>query len=129
MSMKKLLSNHKLPNGLSMEVWDRSRPVLGDRWQVVLEASLTIPVNGATLPPELAPRAAEVSAALGPELTFSRREERNFIAASDVAAVLDEMAGRLLALAPGYLGHPDFTPRFIRQKYQEYLERQRLSDQ
>lgn len=125
MGANKLLSSHELPNGLYLEVWDRSRPVAGDRWQVVLEGRIPIPVNGRTLPPELASKAEEVAAALGPELAFTRREERNFIAAGEVPAILEEMTARLLELAPGYLGHPDFAARFIRKKYKKYLDHQR----
>jgi len=124
MTANKLLTRHELPNGLTLEVWDRSRPVAGDRHQVVLEARMSIPVNGATLPPELASRAEEVTAALGPELIFARREERNFIAEAEMAGMLDDMKTRLLTLGPLYLDHPDFAPRFIRQKYKEYLEKQ-----
>jgi hypothetical protein len=128
MAANKLLSTYELPNGLTLEVWDKSRPVAGDRWQIVLESRICIPVNPSTLPPELAFQAAEVLAALGPELTFARREVRNLIAQSEMAAILAEMESRLLALAPGYLGHPEFAPRFIRQKYQEFLEGQRLNN-
>ncbi|MBM4275051.1 MAG: hypothetical protein FJ134_11410 [Deltaproteobacteria bacterium] len=129
MGANKLLSSHELPNGLILTVWDRSHPVVGDRWQVVLEGRITIPVNDRTLPPELSSRAQEVIRALGPDLVFTRREERNFIATGKAAAILQEMTARLLELAPRYLGHPDFAARFIRQKFKEYLERQCLNNQ
>jgi hypothetical protein len=122
MSPNKLLARHELPNGLILEVWDRSHPVAADRHRVVLEARIAIPVNGSALPPELASQAETVTAALGPELIFTRREERNFIPEAEVAVILDDMKTRLLTLAPAYLGHPEFAPRFIRQKYQEYLK-------
>jgi hypothetical protein len=57
MDSGKLLSRHALDNGLTLEHWDRSRPVAGDRWHVVLEASISISVTAATLPPELRPKA------------------------------------------------------------------------
>jgi len=124
MSREKLLARHRLANGLGLELWDRSRPVAGDRWQVVLEARIAVPVAAATLPPELLPEAAAVRTALGPEVVFSRRDERNFIAASEIPDLLKEMETRLLALVPDYLGHPDFAPRFIRKKYAEHREKQ-----
>jgi hypothetical protein len=120
MSPEKLLARHSLANGLCLEVWDRSRPVAGDRWRVVLEARIAVAVTPATLPPELLPEASAVRAALGAEVVFSRREERNFIAAGEVPALLKEMGSRLLALVPAYLGHPDFASLFIRKKYAEY---------
>ena len=82
MKPEKMLSRHSLANGLTLELWDHSRPVAGDRWFVCLAARIAIPVRAEALPPELQAHAARVSAALGEELIFSRREERNFIAAS-----------------------------------------------
>jgi hypothetical protein len=114
MTTGKLRLRHPLNNGLTLEVWDLSRPVAGDRWQVVLEARITVPVSP-----------AEVAAALGEQLVYSRRDARNFIDARQVAAVLQEMENRLLELAPGYLGHPDFAQGFIAKEFAAYQEKRR----
>jgi len=124
MSKEKLRARHKLANGLCLEVWDRSRPVAGDRWQVVLEARMAVPVTAANLPAELVPDEAAVGTALGQEVVYCRRDERNFIALGEVADILKEMESRLLELVPSYLGHPDFAPRFLRRKYAEYRAKQ-----
>jgi hypothetical protein len=123
MKPEKLRGQHELSNGLWLEIWDCSRPVAGDRWQVALEARINVPVNAANLPPELAPEESAVSKILGPEVVFRRREERNFISVEQVQEILEEMESRLLALATAYLGHQDFAPRIIRQKYAEALEK------
>ena len=75
------------------------------------------------------PQAAQIAEALGEEIIFSQRQERNFIAASEAMALLQDMQDRILALATGYFGHADFAARFIRKKCaaQQELERwQRL---
>lgn len=125
MTPEKLLSRHSLDNGLTLNLWDCSRPVAGDRWYVALEARIAIPVNQDTLPPELSREAAAVAAALGPELIFSQRDERNFIAAQEAPGLLKEMAARALDLAARYFGHLDFARKLIRQKYAQHLERRR----
>jgi len=125
MTPEKLLSRHPLDNGLILEFWDLSRPMAGDRWLVVLEARLAIPVGAATLPPDLMGQEAEISRALGPEIVFSQRDQRIFIAAGEYPATLKEIAARLLALAPSYLGHPEFAGRFIRKRFREFQEKQR----
>lgn len=125
MNPEKLLARHSLNNGLTLELWDHSRPVAGDRWYLALEARITIPVNEANLPPELAPRAGEVAAALGPDLVFSQKDERNFIAAAEVPVVLKEMEARALDLAAHYFGHRDFARRLIRRRYAQHLEKRR----
>jgi len=125
MTPEKLFSRHPLDNGLTLEFWDLSRPMIGDRWIVVLEARLAIPVGAATLPPDLMGQEAEISRTLGPEVVFSQRDERNFIAAEDLPATLKEIEARLLTLAPSYFGHQEFAGRFIRKRFAEFQEEQR----
>jgi hypothetical protein len=122
----RLIARHPLDNGLTLEFWDHSRPVAGDRRYVLLETRITIPVRADTLPPELKPLATQVLGALGQEIIFSQQEARNFIAASEAPAILQDMQDRILALAPGYFGHADFAARFIRRTYAAYQVRQRL---
>jgi len=125
MTTEKLLSRHPLDNGLSLEFWDLSRPMIGDRWIITLEMRLAIPVGAATLPPDLQPQEADIVRALGVEIVFSQRDERNFIDTKEFEATVQEMVTRLLALAPSYYGHPEFAGRLIRKRYGEYQEKQR----
>jgi len=115
-----LLDRQPLSPLLTLELWDCSRPLVGDRWFVCLEARIAIPVRAETLPPELRAQAAQVVEALGEEIIFSQKEERNFIAASEAPGLLQDMQDRILALAPGYFGHADFAARFIRKKFAEH---------
>jgi hypothetical protein len=117
MSPEKIISRHPLPNGLTLELWDRSRPVAGDRCLVVCEARITIPVNAGALPSDLQPRAAAIVAALGREIVFSQKDERNFISASAVPDLLKEMSQKFLDLAAAYFGRPDFPGKLIRKKF------------
>lgn len=121
---ERLLLSHPLPNGLILELYDRSRPMAGDRWQVVLEVRLPIPVSVANLPLDLADRSQEVMAALGPVILFTQQEVHHFIDAREVAAYLEEMQTRLVEGLKRYLGHPEFAKRYIRKKFAEYQKRQ-----
>ena len=117
-----LLRRRPLLNGLTLEVYDLSRPMAGDRWQVILEVRLPITVSAAALPPDLADRAQEVVAALGPEIVFSQQEVHYFIDHKEVPALLQEIETRLWEGLQGYLGHPDFAKRYLRKKF---IEQQR----
>jgi hypothetical protein len=123
MNSGRLISQHALANGLILELWDRSRPLVGDRWYVNLSTRIAVPVRADTLPPELKAPGDQVVAALGEEIIFTREEERNFISAAEFPGLLQDMQDRILKLAPGYFGHPDFAARFIRAKF---AERQKL---
>jgi len=124
MNSGRLLCNEVLANGLRLEIWDHSRPVAADRWYTRVATRVIIPLRE-ELPPELISRADEIVAALGEEVSFSHQEERNFIAASELPGVLQDMQDRILQLAPGYYGHKDFAGRFIRKTYAAYQERGR----
>ena len=125
MVTESLLLRQSLPNGLVLELYDRSRSMAGDRWQVVLEVRLAIAVNAAALPTDLKDQAPEVMEALGPEITFIQQDIRHFIDSREVPAVLQEMQDRVQEELVGYLGHPDFAGRYIRKKFAEQQEKQR----
>lgn len=117
MNPEKLLSRHTLRNGLLLEFWDLSRPLAGDRCQVVVEARVAIAVTADTLPAELRAQEGQVIAALGEKMVFTKQEVRNFVAAGEMADILKLIEEQLLTSLRGYLGHPDFAARFIRKKY------------
>jgi len=117
MNPEKLLASHTLKNGLTLEFWDLSRPVAGDRWQVVVEARVAVAVTADTLPPELRPLAARVISALGEEVVFSKQEVRNFVDTLEMANLLKVIEEQLLASIKDYLGHAEFSGKFIRKKY------------
>jgi hypothetical protein len=119
------MSRHPLKNGLPLEFWDYSRPIAGDRRFVLLEVRIAIPIRPDTLPPELRGQVDQVREALGDEIIFSHKDERNFIAATEASKILKDMQDRFLAKAPGYFGHPDFAAGFIRGKFAEKQELQR----
>ena len=125
MTTEKLLSRHPLDNGLTLEFWDLSRPMIGDRWIITLELRITIPINAVNLPPALLAQQEDIIRALGPEILFSQRDERNFIDIKEFDANVNEMVSRLLALAPSYYGHPEFASRLIRKRCAEFQEKQR----
>jgi hypothetical protein len=125
MNSARLLSRHPLNNGLTLEFWDYSRPIAGDRWFVLLEVRIAIPIRPDTLPSELRGQIDQVKETLGDEIIFSQKNERNFIAATEAPKILKNMQDSFLGMASGYFGHPDFAPRFIRGKFAQKQELQR----
>ncbi len=125
MNPEKLLSRHALANGLFLEFWDRSRPVAGDRWQVVVEVRTPVAVIADSLPPDLRPQLDRVISVLGENVVYSKQEVRNFVPAAEMPAILKLIEEQLLSSLRGYLGHPDFAARYIRKRYAEHQERHR----
>jgi hypothetical protein len=125
MNSERLISRHPLNNGLTLEFWDHSRPIAGDRWFVLLEVRIAIPIRPDTLPPELRGQIDQVKETLGDEIIFSQKNERNFIAATEAPIILKDIQDSFLDMASGYFGHPDFAARFIRGKFAQKQELQR----
>jgi hypothetical protein len=124
MQTEKFLSRHHLPNGLVLEFWDLSRPTAGDRWQVTVEVRVAIPIIPQNLPTAYQEKLGDIVAALGPQITFVKQEVRNFIGEREVPALVKKIEVELLASISGYLGHPEFAPRFIWKTYEDFQERQ-----
>lgn len=125
MQTEKFLSRHLLPNGLILEFWDLSRPTAGDRWQVSVEVRVAVPIIPQNLPAAHKDKIDDIVTVLGPQITFIKQEVRNFIAEGEAPALVKKIETELLSSISGYLGHPDFAPRFIRKTYEELQERQR----
>jgi hypothetical protein len=125
MNSARLMSRHLLKNSLTLEFWDYSRPIAGDRWFVLLEVRIAIPILPDILPPELRGQADQVKETLGDEIVFSQKTERNFIAATEAPKILQDLQASFLDMAPRYFGHPDFALRFIRGKFAQKQELQR----
>ncbi|MDD2904038.1 MAG: hypothetical protein PHU44_16555 [Syntrophales bacterium] len=125
MEPAKLLSRENLKNGLTLEFWDRSQPLTGDRWQAVVEIRVPVALTPETLPPELRPQGDRVSAALGPVVVFIKQEGRIFVAAGEIPALVAQLQEQLRSSLAAYLAHPEFAPRFIRKKFADYQERKK----
>ena len=119
-----LKSRIPLDNGLTLEIWDRSRPVAGDRWQVIMKARITIPVRENLLGPAERHLIDQIRAALGPEVLFCHQKVRNFIAVDQVQEIFEGLKARFLESTQTYLGHQDFPGKFILKKFAEYQEKQ-----
>ena len=114
-----------LKNGLNLELWDASRRVAADRWQVILKARIEIPVSdrwfgdATGLPAPL----AEMRSALGERVCFEYQNMRNFVDAGEKEAVLNRMSVSLADNALRYYSHPDFAARWLVKQYGEYKAR------
>jgi len=118
---KKSIDKINLDNGLTLELFDGSRPVAGDRWLVSFSARIEVEVmpeyfegdKSLTVPFE------DVREALGGKAIYSREKSRNFIAQTEKNEVFNGLKDRFLESNLSYLSHPDFAKRLILNKYQQ----------
>ncbi len=106
-----------LPNGLALEVWDRSRPIAADTVKVELLARVPVKVKVSHFPDRK--QYDRFVGAAGPEVRYEYRLERTFVAGNAATAVFAELLATFKKDALPYLSKPDFGQRLVRARSRE----------
>ena len=117
----KQIDKIKLENGLTMELYDCSRPVAADRWLVSLVARIEVKVRpkyfeGINTPDDPLDAIRE---AVGNKATYRHEKTRNFIAETENDDVFKQLKERFLAASIGYLSSADFPRKLILMQYKQ----------
>ena len=116
-----LIEKIKLENGLTIELYDCSRPVAGDRWLVSLVARIEVKVrpeyfDGINTPDD--PLNA-IREAVGNKATYRHEKTRHFIAETEKDDVFKLLKERFLTASTGYLSSADFPRKLIMLQYRK----------
>jgi len=118
----------RLPNGLTMELWDYSRRLAGDRWLVGLLVKIPMEVaesdfesieDGSGLFQEFLEKNG------GRTILFQVQKERNFIDEREKDQVFQSIMDNLKQHSMDYMGHKAFAAGYKRRVIKEFLERRR----
>ncbi len=121
---EQLIKSIPLNNGQVLNIYDASKNIAADRWQVNLVARMIISVyeinseNNAEYPP-----IDEIKQALGDTVEYEVKKQRNFIDDKEKKAVLTDLLDTFIKYSVPYLSHPDFAERFILKQYHKYKMR------
>ncbi len=118
---EKLIDKIKLDNGLTLELYDRSRPVAGDHWLVSFVVRIHVEVRPKYFENEVAEGLSfdEIKSTLGRQVTYHHEKERNFIAETKKDEVFKSLKERFLGASLSYLASPDFPRKLILREYEE----------
>ena len=121
-----LLETQPLSNGTTLRLVDASRPQIGDRWIVILEARIEIPISeGCVRPEETDGLSLEtLQKVLGRSVTYTSRKERIFVPVTEKDRLLQTFLDDFRRDMLPYLSHPAFPPRYILKQYREIEKRQ-----
>ena len=124
-----LIDTIRLENRLRLEIYDASRRIAGDRWQVRMLARVQIDLTGDLIPIGNGsdPSVQEMTDTLGDRVLFEYQAERNFVDETEKEAVLNAQKESFLVSARSYLGHPEFPGRYTVKKYREALNQRTLN--
>jgi len=109
-----------LPNGLVVEIYDRSRPIARDTVHVRMDVRMEVPLEERFFDDPA--RYRETAALFGPVPAYGYRKERTFTPAGKAKEVFGELLGDFRKDILPYLGHPRFAERFARAKEREAEE-------
>ncbi len=118
---KRPIEKIRLDNGLTLELFDDSKPVAGDRWLVSFSARIEVEVKPEYFEGDKSlPFAFEnVRAALAGKATYSCEKTRNFVAWTEKEEAFNGLKERFLESNLRYLSRPDFGRRLISNEYQK----------
>ena len=109
-----------LENGLTLELYDESRPV-GDWWLVLLLARMEVPLDPGLL--RSVPEGDRLLSALrrehGDRLEYRAELKKHFVAEKEKERVLEGFTDIVLQEKRPYLAHPDFARRFALSRVAE----------
>ena len=125
----KILKQVKLQNDLTVTMIDRSKKLIGDRYQVILHAEMKIPIRQEIIQSDehLGSCMTELQRLFGDHVLFSQKREKTFVDEKDKESLLRTMIESFMNDMIPYLSRPDFPVRFINKKYTDKLnERKRI---
>ena len=123
---EKLLEKTTLPNGLTLEIWDKSHLMAGDRWLVSLLAKVEVtvlPEYFSTLD-DGEQAYQDLIAAHGNSLVFTQEKVRPFVDEKEIQDVLTRLCKRIKDNLIAYLGNPKFASLYVLKKYGDLRDRQ-----
>lgn len=123
---EKLIRELELDNGLTMQLFERSKKVAGDRYFVSLVARMTIPVESQWFgqSDKTEQQAKNIASTLGRSVVFEKKMDRNFVDEEEKERMALDFCNSIEFHTAKYYGHRDFPKKFILQQYEKVIKRQ-----
>lgn len=115
----KLIKTIGLKNGLTLEIYDHSRKIAGDRWYLKMVARIDIPIDLPSLGDGLSEHVTfnALKEAFDNRIRYEQSRERNFIAKKEKDTVFNDLMNSYLTSTRQYLSHPNFAMRYAVKEY------------
>ena len=123
---EKLIKTMELKNGMTLNFYDASRPLSGDRWLISLIVRMEIPVVEALINDEgkSMDGVDEIKKVLGEKVLFEQKRDRIFVEESEKQTVFEEVYNFFIDSVLGYLSNKAFPKRCVLKKYREKVEQE-----
>ena len=123
---EKLIKTMELKNVMTLNFYDASRPLSGDRWLISLIVRMEIPVVEALINDEgkSMDGVDEIKKVLGEKVLFEQKRDRFFVEESEKQTVFEEVYNSFIDSVLGYLSNKAFPKRYVLKKYREKVEQE-----
>jgi len=123
---EKLIKTIDLKNGMTLNFYDASRPIVKDRWLISLIVRMEIPVVEALINDEgkSMDSVGEIKKVLGEKVLFEQKRDRVFVGESEKQTVFEEVYNFFIDSVLGYLSNNAFPKRYVLKNYREKVERE-----
>jgi hypothetical protein len=121
---EKLIKTIELKNGMTLNFYDASRRLAGDRWLISLIVRMEIPVVEALMNDEgkSMDSVDEIKKMLGEKVLFEQKRDRIFVRESEKQTVFEEVYNLFIDSVLGYLSNNAFPKQYVLKKYREKVE-------
>lgn len=125
---EQLLKSLDLKNGLTLQLWARSKVMAGNRWKISITAQADIPVEKAFQEINaVAPVPVdEIKKLLGEYIRFEKKMERFFIDENEKDHIIRAVADSLIESILPYLNHPRFCKNFVVREFMKAQQAESL---
>ena len=122
---KHLINTIELENNLTLNLYDESVKMIGDRWLVTLVARMEIPVDWALVEENdfSLKEKNEIRKTLGKNVVYEQKSNRIFVNLSDKENVLQELHDTFIENTLHYLAHENFSQQFLLKKIKETVDK------
>jgi hypothetical protein len=122
----KLIKTIDIKKNITLNLYDSSKKLAGDRWLIKLIIQMEIPVTEALIREdyELMDIVTEMKKVLGEKVLFEQVLERIFIDEANKETVLKELTESFLNNTLSYFSHEEFPKRYVLKKYKEMVEKE-----
>ena len=121
-----LIKTIDLENHLTLDIYDESIKMIGDRWMVNMVARIKVPLDEALIQKseDSSVNKDKIKKALGKEVVFEHKSNRIFVDDNEKESIFQEMYDHFIDNTLHYLSRPNFPERFLLKKIREEMKKQ-----
>jgi hypothetical protein len=120
-----LLITIALENGLSISIFDDSKKIAADRWQVNLKARIIIVTDKVHFTRMDTEKRLEILQVVGEQINYEKKLTRNFVDEKKKEEIIKALYESFLQITRPYFSHSQFAERFVLKTYADSLEKRK----